>query len=86
MELMQIVFQIMIILLDFKSSMTKDAFDNTLILTLTKNLDELLNKIVAMEQHGYGSAMFDAGGLVKKAQVHADWPGLTKKNCLKEET
>ena len=27
-----------------------------------------------------------AGGLVKKAQVHTDWPGLKRKeNYLKEE-
>ena len=30
-------------------------------------------------EHGYGTAIFMAGGLIKKSQVHTDWPGLKKK-------
>ena len=30
-------------------------------------------------EHGYGTAIFMAGGLLKKSQVHTDWPGLKKK-------
>ena len=30
--------------------------------------------------HGWGSVILMAGGLLKEAQVHTDWPGLKKKN------
>ena len=30
-------------------------------------------------EHGYGTAIFMAGGLLKKSQVHTDWPGLKRK-------
>lgn len=54
------------------------AFDNTLILSLTE-----FGRMVEQNggngtEHGYGTAIFMAGGLVKKAQVLTDWPGLKK--------
>ena len=54
------------------------AFDNTLILSLTE-----FGRMVEQNggngtEHGYGTAIFLAGGLVKKAQVLTDWPGLKK--------
>ena len=30
-------------------------------------------------EHGYGTALFMAGGLLKKSQVYSDWPGLKRK-------
>ena len=33
-------------------------------------------------EHGYGTAIFMAGGLIKKSQVHTDWPGLKKKELF----
>ena len=33
-------------------------------------------------EHGYGSAILLTGGLVKKAQVHTDWPGLKRKELF----
>jgi len=65
-----------------KSSMTKEAFDNTLILTLTEFGRTIKQNSSNGTEHGYGSAVLMAGGLVKKAQVHADWPGLKKKELF----
>ena len=33
-------------------------------------------------EHGYGSAIFMAGGLLKKSQVYSDWPGLKRKELF----
>ena len=80
---MQIVYQIMIILLDLlKSSMSKEAFDNTLVLTLTEFGRTIKQNSSNGTEHGYGSAILMAGGLVKKAQVHTDWPGLKRKELF----
>ena len=35
-------------------------------------------------EHGYGSAVLMAGGLLKKAQVYSDWPGLKKKELFEK--
>ena len=65
-----------------KSSMTKEAFDNTLILTLTEFGRTIKQNSGNGTEHGYGSAVLMAGGLVKKAQVHTDWPGLKRKELF----
>ena len=65
-----------------KSSMSKEAFDNTLILTLTEFGRTIKQNSSNGTEHGYGSAILMAGGLVKKAQVHTDWPGLKKKELF----
>ena len=65
-----------------KSSMTKESFDNTLILTLTEFGRTIKQNSGNGTEHGYGSAVLMAGGLVKKAQVHADWPGLKRKELF----
>ena len=70
------------ILKGLKQSMSKDAFDNTLIVTLTEFGRTIKQNSSNGTEHGYGSAIFLAGGLVKKAQVHADWPGLKKKELF----
>ena len=33
-------------------------------------------------EHGYGTAVLMAGGLIKKSEVHGDWPGLKKKDLF----
>ena len=65
-----------------KSSMTKEAFNNTLILTLTEFGRTIKQNSGNGTEHGYGSAVLMAGGLVKKAQVHTDWPGLKRKELF----
>ena len=63
-------------------SMSKEAFDNTLIVTLTEFGRTIKQNSSNGTEHGYGSAIFLAGGLVKKAQVHTDWPGLKRKELF----
>ena len=70
------------IIRSLKSSMTKEAFDNTLILTLTEFGRTIKQNSSNGTEHGYGSAVLMAGGLVKKAQVYADWPGLKRKELF----
>ena len=65
-----------------KSSMSKEAFDNTLILTLTEFGRTIKQNSSNGTEHGYGSAILMAGGLLKKAQVHTDWPGLKRKELF----
>ena len=60
----------------------KDQFDNTLIVTLTEFGRTIKQNSSNGTEHGYGSAIFLAGGLVKKAQVHTDWPGLKRKELF----
>ena len=62
--------------------MTKDAFDNTLILTLTEFGRTIKQNSSNGTEHGYGSAILMAGGLLKKAQVYTDWPGLKRKELF----
>ena len=62
--------------------MSKEAFDHTLIVTLTEFGRTIKQNGSNGTEHGYGSAIFLAGGLVKKAQVHTDWPGLKRKELF----
>jgi uncharacterized protein (DUF1501 family) len=52
------------------------AFADSLILTLTEFGRKVEQNGGYGTEHGYGTAILMAGGLLKKAQVHADWPGL----------
>ena len=65
-----------------KQSMSREAFDNTLIVTLTEFGRTIKQNGSNGTEHGYGSAILMAGGLIKKAQVHTDWPGLKKKELF----
>ncbi len=56
------------------------ALDNTLIVTLTEFGRKLHQNGGYGTEHGYGTAILMAGGLVKQSQVFADWPGLSRKN------
>ena len=33
-------------------------------------------------EHGYGTAILMMGGLIKKAQIYSDWPGLKRQNLF----
>jgi uncharacterized protein (DUF1501 family) len=57
----------------------KDAYNQTIILTVTEFGRTVKQNGGNGTEHGYGSAIFMAGGLLKKSQVHTDWPGLKKK-------
>ena len=65
-----------------KQSMSQEAFDNTLIVTLTEFGRTIKQNGSNGTEHGYGSAILMAGGLIKKGQVHTDWPGLKKKELF----
>ena len=65
-----------------KQSMSKEAFNNSLIVTLTEFGRTIKQNSSNGTEHGYGSAVLMAGGLVKKAQVHADWPGLKRQEVF----
>ena len=58
------------------------SFDNTLIVTLTEFGRTIKQNGANGTEHGYGSVILMAGGLLKKSQVYTDWPGLKKKNLF----
>jgi uncharacterized protein (DUF1501 family) len=58
------------------------TFDNTLIVTLTEFGRKVEQNGGNGTEHGYGTAVLMMGGLVKKAQVYSNWPGLKKKNMF----
>ena len=60
----------------------KDAFEDTLILTVTEFGRTVGENSGRGTEHGYGSAILMAGGLIKKSQVYSDWPGLKKNNLF----
>ncbi len=66
-----------------KRYLAKD-FDNTLIVTLTEFGRMIKQNSGLGTEHGYGSAVLMAGGLLKKAQVYSDWPGLKKKELFEK--
>ena len=59
-----------------------ESFKDTLILTLTEFGRTLSQNGGNGTDHGYGSAILMAGGLIKTAQVHTDWPGLKNNNLF----
>ena len=59
-------------------------FDNTLILTLTEFGRTVEQNGGYGTEHGYGSAILMAGGLLKKSQVLSDWPGLNKNKLFEQ--
>ena len=59
-----------------------ESFNNTLVLTLTEFGRTIKQNGANGTEHGYGSAILMAGGLLKKSQVYTDWPGLKKKNLF----
>ena len=59
-----------------------NEFKNTLILTLTEFGRTIKQNSSNGTEHGYGTAVLMAGGLVKKAELHTDWPGLKRKEMF----
>jgi len=59
-----------------------DSFKNTLILTLTEFGRTIKQNGGNGTEHGWGSAILMAGGLIKKSQVFTDWPGLKKSDLF----
>ena len=57
----------------------KEAYNDTIILTVTEFGRTIKQNGGNGTEHGYGTAIFMAGGLLKKSQVHTDWPGLKRK-------
>jgi len=71
------------IVIALKRYLGKD-FDNTLIVTLTEFGRMIKQNSGLGTEHGYGSAVLMAGGLLKKSQVYTDWPGLNKKELFEK--
>ena len=62
--------------------LSKKTYDNSVILTVTEFGRTIKRNGGNGTEHGYGTALFLAGGLVKKSQVHTDWPGLKRKELF----
>ena len=62
-----------------------NLLDNTLIVTLTEFGRKVKQNGGLGTEHGYGTAILMAGGLIKKAQVFSDWPGLKKKRIIRKK-
>jgi len=60
----------------------EEAYKDTIILTVTEFGRTVKQNGGNGTEHGYGTAIFMAGGLLKKSQVHTDWPGLKRKEMF----
>jgi len=60
----------------------QEAYKDTIILTVTEFGRTIKQNGGNGTEHGYGTAIFMAGGLLKKSQVHTDWPGLKRKEMF----
>lgn len=58
----------------------RDRWKDTLVVTVTEFGRTIAENGSWGTDHGWGSAIFVTGGLLKKAGVVADWPGLATKN------
>ena len=58
------------------------AFENTIIVSLTEFGRTVDQNGGSGTEHGYGSAILMAGGLLSKSKVITDWPGLKKNNLF----
>ena len=57
-----------------------DLYDNTVVVTVTEFGRTASENGTQGTDHGWASAIFLAGGLVKGKQVISDWPGLDSKD------
>ena len=57
-------------------------FENTIIVSLTEFGRTVDQNGGSGTEHGYGSAILMAGGLLSKSKVITDWPGLKKNNLF----
>ena len=58
------------------------AFENTIIVSLTEFGRTIYQNGGSGTEHGYGSAILMAGGLLPSSKIIGDWPGLEKKNLF----
>ena len=58
------------------------TFDNTIIASLTEFGRTMSQNGGSGTEHGYGTAILMAGGLLPKSRIISDWPGLEKKNLF----
>mgnify|MGYP006084243251 FL=1 len=61
-----------------------DAWDRSIILTLTEFGRTVFENGTRGTEHGYGSAGLLAGGAITKSRVISDWPGLSKKEQFEQ--
>ena len=61
-----------------------DAWQDTIILTLTEFGRTVAANGTRGTEHGYGSAGLLAGGSITSSRVIADWPGLRKQDQYEE--
>ena len=61
---------------------SRTTYANSIILTVTEFGRTIKKNGGNGTEHGYGTAVFLAGGLVKKSQVDTDWPGLKRKELF----
>ena len=61
-----------------------DAWDRSIILTLTEFGRTVFENGTSGTEHGYGSAGLLAGGAITKSRVISDWPGLSKKEQFEQ--
>ena len=57
-------------------------FSNSLIISLTEFGRKVEQNGGSGTEHGYGTAILMAGGLVRKSEVISDWPGLKRKDLF----
>ena len=58
------------------------SFENTIIASLTEFGRTVDQNGGSGTEHGYGSAILMAGGLLSKSKIISDWPGLEKNNLF----
>ena len=58
------------------------TFNNTIIASLTEFGRTMSQNGGSGTEHGYGTAILMAGGLLPKSRVISDWPGLEQKNLF----
>ena len=58
------------------------TFNDTIITSLTEFGRTISQNGGSGTEHGYGTAILMAGGLLPKSRIISDWPGLEKKNLF----
>jgi uncharacterized protein (DUF1501 family) len=61
-----------------------DAWDRSIILTLTEFGRTAFANGTNGTDHGYGSAGLLAGGMINKSKIITQWPGLSKRELFEE--
>jgi uncharacterized protein (DUF1501 family) len=59
-----------------------NAFSNTIIVSLTEFGRTVEQNGGSGTEHGYGTAILMAGGLLPESRIIGDWPGLKKKDLF----